>query len=161
MQSVDSREKLTVLVLLAASTMFGVVAGDFRPIAGVGEPAAVAASGRLSLAAALAGILIAVLMLLSPGKTHRSLRATVKDFWPQLAGLAALVIGYALTLETLGFFVATTLFLGLGSLLLGERRWWSLFALSLPVAAALEFTLHGVFGLAVTDPLMHALGLIA
>jgi len=157
-QSVDSREKLTVLVLLAASTMFAVLANDFSATAEAAESGG--ASGRLLLAAALACSLIAVLMLLSPGKSHRSLRATLKQSWPQLAGLVVLVIGYALVLEPLGFFIATSLFLAIGSMLLGERRWWSLL-LSLPVAAALLLTLYGVFGLALNDPLMLALGLIA
>ncbi|MGI9500885.1 MAG: tripartite tricarboxylate transporter TctB family protein [Geminicoccaceae bacterium] len=158
MQGADSREKITVLVLLAASTMFAVLASDFGTMADAAE--AGPASGRLLLAAALAGSLIAVLMLLSPGKTHRSLRASLRAFWPQLAGLTALVIGYALILAPLGFFLATSLFLAIGSLLLGERRWWSLLLLSVPVAAALQLAMHGVFGLTLADPLMHALGLI-
>ena len=70
------------------------------------------------------------------------------------------MIGYALTLEPLGFLVATSLFLMIGSLLLGERR-WQLLLLSIPVAAALGLTLEGVFGLALDDPLMQVLGLIA
>ena len=159
MQSVDHRDKLTVLILLAASTMFAVLANDFSS-AGDGtikNPA----SGRLLLAAALAGSLIAILMLLSPGKTHRSLGATLREFWPHLAGLSILVVGYALTLQPLGFFISTSLFLAIGSMLLGERRWWSLLLFSVPVAAALQFTLHGVFGLTINDPLLLALGLIA
>ena len=159
MQSVDRRDKLTVLVLLAASTMLAVLSSDF----GSPDEAAIRSpdSGRLLLAAALAGSLIAILMLLSPGKTHRSLGSTLREYWPHLAGLGILVIGYALTLQPLGFFIATSLFLAIGSMLLGERRWWSLLLFSLPVAAALELTLQGVFGLALNDPLMLALGLIA
>lgn len=159
MQSVDSREKLTVLILLAASTMFAVLANDFGATGETAESSG--ASGRLLLAAALAGSLIAVLMLLSPGKSHRSLSTKLKESWPELVGLGALVIGYALILEPLGFFIATSLFLAIGSLLLGERRWWSLLLLSVPVAAALQLTLEGVFGLALNDPLMLTLGLIA
>lgn len=161
MQSVDNREKITVLVLLAASTMFAVLAGDLQPIAEGGEASTVSsgASGRLFVAASLAGSLIAVLMLLSPGKSHRSLRSTLRAIWPELAGLASLVIGYALILQPLGFFLATTLFLAAGTMLLGERRWWSVALLSAPVAAALEFALSGVFGLALADPLTRALGL--
>ena len=159
MQGVDNREKVTVLVLLAASTILGVLANDIGPMTETAEPDA--APGRLLLAAALAGSLIAVLMLLSPGKNHRSLSATLRDIWPQLAGLGALVFGYALTLEVLGFFLATSLFLATGSLLLGERRWWPVFLLAVPVTAGLQLTLHGVFGLTLTDPLLHAFGLIA
>ncbi|MEZ5932656.1 MAG: tripartite tricarboxylate transporter TctB family protein [Alphaproteobacteria bacterium] len=157
MQSVDSRDKLTVLVLLAASTMFGVLANDLASAAEAAPSGP--ASGRLLFAAALAGSLIAVLMLLSPGKTHRSLRATVRDFWPQLLGLVGLMVGYAFLLPPLGFFLATSLFLMFGSMLLGERRLGALCLFSVPVALALALILEGVFGLALEDPLMHALGL--
>jgi hypothetical protein len=158
-QSVDSRDKLTVLILLAASTMFGVLARGLAPVPDAA--AATPAGGRLLLAAAFAGGLIAVLMLLSPGKSHRPLRASLRVFWPQLAGLGALVAGYAFVLEPFGFFIATSLFLAAGFVLLGERRFWTLLLFSVPVAAALQFALQGVFGFALHDPMMQALGLIA
>lgn len=159
MQSADNRDRVTVLLLLAASTLLAVLAKDF----GLREDATQAASGsgKMLFAVAFAGCLIAVLMLLSPGKTHRPLPAALKAFWPQLTGLAALVIGYALMLEPLGFFIATSLFLAIGFILLGERRWWSLLLFSLPAAAALALMLQGIFGFALNDPLMQALGLIA
>ncbi len=159
MQSVDSRDKLTVLILLAASTMFGLLARDLVPAS---EAVTTSPAGsKLLLAAAFAGSLIAVLMLLSPGKSHLSLRAALRVYWPQLAGLVALVVGYALVLEPFGFFIATSLFLAAGFVLLGERRFGTLLLYSLPVAAALEFALQGVFGFALHDPMMQALGLIA
>ncbi len=159
MQSVERRDKLTVLILLAASTMLAVQAQQFGAADEAGEIGS--SSNRVLLAVALAGSLIAILMLLSPGKAHRSLGATLRTFWPQLAGLSILIIGYALLLEPFGFFLATALFLALGSFLLGERRLWSLLLLSPIAAAALQLTLLSVFGLALDDPLMHALGLIA
>lgn len=159
MQSVDSREKSTALILLAASTIFGVLASDFVSVTDGAERGG--ASTRLLLAAAVAGSLIAVLMLLSPGKAHRSLRTTLREVWPKLAGLAVLVIGYALALETLGFFVATSIFLAAGSVLLGERRWGLLLTMSILGSVALELILLGVFGLALNEPLMHVLGSMA
>jgi len=158
-QSVDSRDKLTVLILLAASTMFGVLARDLIPTSNAAD--ITPASSKLLLAAAVAGSLIAVLMLLSPGKSHRSLRESLRVFWPQLGGLAALVVGYALALAPFGFFIATSLFLAAGFVLLGERRFGPLVVFSLGVAAALEFALRGVFGFALHDPMIQALGLIA
>ena len=159
MQSADSRDKITVLILLAASTMIGVLAHGFGPAT---EPLEAAkASSRLFTAVALAGSLIAILMLLSPGNSHRSLGATLRDFWPQLAGLALLVVGYALVLGLLGFFLATSAFLALGYLLLGGRRWEAVLILAVPVAAALQLMMHGMFGVAVADPLMQALGVFA
>ena len=158
MQSVVGREKITALVLLAASTMFGVLGNDFVSMGDGAEQGG--PTGRLLFAAALAGSLIAVLMLLSPGKAHRSLRATLREFWPQLLGLGVLVIGYALTLGPFGFVVATALFLISGSWLLGERR-WPFLLLAIPLAVALEFILEGAFGLALNDPLMQVFGLMA
>lgn len=158
MQSVESRDKLTVLILLAASTMFGVFARD---LVTTPEDATSPSGGKLLLAAAVAGSLIAVLMLLSPGKSHRSLRMALRTYWPQLGGLSFLVVGYALVLKPFGFFIATSLFLAAGLVLLGERRLGTLLLFSLPVAAALEFALKGVFGFALHDPMMQALGLIA
>jgi putative tricarboxylic transport membrane protein len=158
-QSVESRDKLTVLILLAASTMFAVFARDLvtAPEAAPASPA----GGKFLLAAAVAGSLIAVLMLLSPGKSHRSLRTTLRGYWPQLVGLGLLVLGYALVLKPFGFFVATSLFLATGFVLLGERRLGTLLLFSLPVAAALEFALQGVFGFTLHDPMMRALGVMA
>lgn len=157
MQSAQSRDKITVLVLLAASTTFALLARGLGPLA---DPVDIAPeSSRFLLAGALACSLIAVLMLLSPGKSHRSLRATLKDTWPQLAGLGALVAGYALALPMLGFFIATSLFLVTGYLLLGERRWWSLLILCLPVAALLQLLMHGMFGIKMAVPFMQALAL--
>lgn len=159
MQSVERREKLTVLILLAASTMLAVQAQEFSPSGEAGEIGG--SSSRVLLAVALAGSLIAILMLLSPGKGHRSLYTTLRTFWPQLVGLGILIVAYAFALGLFGFFLATALFLAFGSFLLGERRWWSLLLLSPIAAAALQLTLLSVFGLALDDPFMHALGLIA
>ncbi|MGI9510209.1 MAG: tripartite tricarboxylate transporter TctB family protein [Geminicoccaceae bacterium] len=164
MQSADSRDKITILILLAASTMIGVLAHGFGPIALSADAApgdGVPVPNRLFTALALAGSLIAVLMLLSPGRNHRSLGATVRDSWPQLAGLSLLVVGYALALGTLGFFLATSLFLALGYLLLGGRRWEALLVLALPVAAVFELMMHGMFGVAVADPWLGTIGLFA
>ncbi len=154
MQSVVIRDKLSALVLLAASISFGVLAGK------VGAPGAGTESARLLLAAALAGGVIAVLMLLSPGKSGRSLASTVKADWPRLSILALLVAGYGLVLQTLGFFFATSLFLAIGYFLLGERRFGPLFIASVPVAALLEILMRGVFGIDIVDPAFGILGIV-
>ena len=154
MQSVIIRDKLSALVLLAASTSFGVLAGE------AGAPEAGTESARLLLAAALAGGLIAVLMLLSPGKGGRSLASTIKTDGLRLSILGLLVAGYGLVLQTLGFFLATSLFLAAGYLLLGERRFGPLFIASVPVAALLEVLMRGVFGIHVADPAFRFLDFI-
>jgi putative tricarboxylic transport membrane protein len=157
--NVVSRDKATVLVLLAASTVFGVLASDVGGL--VGQAEAGTASHRLLLATALAGSLIAVLMLLSPGKNHRSLASTLRAGWWQIPGLALLVLLYALVLKSLGIFIATSLFLAAGFLLLGERHLWRLLVASIPAAALLALLMHAVFGIAAGDPLLHTLGIAA
>lgn len=159
MQSVITRDKISALVLLAASISFGVLAHNMNGLAD--QPEAAMASSRLSLAFALAGSVIALLMLLSPDNEQRSRRSALFSTLQRLAGLGVLVVGYALTLETLGFLVATSLFLALGYLLLGERRWWSVLMTSVPVAAVLEILIYGVFGIAIADPLLRFLGFSA
>lgn len=156
MQSAITRDKLSALVLLAASTSFGVVANKMSGVAD-----AASASGRLFLAFALAGSVIALLMLLTPDKTDRSSVSGFLSIMQRLAGLGVLVVGYALSLETLGFLIATSLFLAFGYLLLGERRWLPVLITSISVSAVLGLLIHGVFGITIADPLLRLAGLAA
>ncbi len=158
MQSAITRDKLSALVLLAASTSFGVVANN---MSGLVDPDAASASGRLFLAFALAGGVIALLMLLTPDKADRSSAPGFLSIMQRLAGLGVLMVGYALTLETLGFLIATSLFLACGYLLLGERRWLPVLITSISVSAVLGLLIHGVFGITIADPLLRFAGLAA
>lgn len=160
MQSAITRDKLSALILLAASTAFGVLANDMGGI--VDRPEAAASpSGRLFLAFALTGSLMAFLMLLSPDKGHYRSSAALRTSLQRLIGLGVLVTGYALTLEFLGFFIATSMFLALGYFLLGERRWGQVLMISVPVAALLELLIHGVFGVVITDPVLNLVDFVA
>jgi len=159
MKSAITRDKLSALVLLAASTSFGVLSYNMNGLSD--QPEATLASNRLLLAFALAGSLIALLMLLSPDKGYRSSKLSLFSNLQRLAGLLVLVVAYAFTMETLGFFIATSLFLALGYLLLGERRWLPVLMTSMPVAAILEIFIYGVFGIAIADPLLRMIGLTA
>lgn len=159
MQSAMTKDKLSALVLLAASTSFGVLAINTWAV--VDHPEATSAQTRLLLAFALAGSLIALLMLLSPDKGSSTSGAPLLSFLQRLIGLGTLMVGYALLLETLGFLIATSLFLALGYLLLGERRWWLVLTTSVLIAAVLEILLFGIFGIALEDPLLSVLGLSA
>lgn len=159
MQSAITRDKLSALVLLAASMSFGVMANNMGGL--VDQPEAATSSSRLFLAFGLAGSLIALLMLLSPGDERGSRKLRLSSTLYHLVGLAVLVVGYALILETLGFLVATSLFLALGYLLFGERCWWLVLMTSVPVAAVLELLIYGVSGIAIADPLLRTLGIAA
>ena len=70
-----------------------------------------------------------------PGKQDLDYRRWRDYKVVQAALLLALMLAYALLLRPLGFVIATTLFLSLGSFLLGERRW--LLVVGIAVTAAL------------------------
>lgn len=159
MQSAITRDKLSALILLAASTSFGVLANNMGGF--FDRPDAASASGRLFLAFALTGSLLAFLMLLSPDKGRPMSGDAFRTVLQRLVGLGLLVVGYALTLEILGFLIATSLFLALGYLLLGERSWSLVLMTSIPIAVILEFLMYGVFGVVVADPFLHLVGVIA
>ena len=159
MQSAITRDKLSALILLAASTSFGVLANNLGGFFDRSDAAS--APGRLYLAFALTGSLLAFLMLLSPEKGLRFSGAAFRTSLQRLIGLSLLVICYALSLETLGFLIATSLFLALGYLLLGERRWALVLMTSIAIAAILQVLMYGVFGAVIADPLLHLVGVTA
>lgn len=76
---------------------------------------------------AIGGIFFSLLVLISPHRPRDEsdidLSRWAEYNYGQAIGLLALMTAYALLLLPLGFLAATFLFLMLGSLILGERRW--------------------------------------
>jgi putative tricarboxylic transport membrane protein len=72
------------------------------------------------------------LMLLVIGQPDRKSGAVLHFNWKLLLSFLLLMALYAAGLTYLGFIIATTLFLGIGFYLLGERRKHVLFGVSLP-----------------------------
>jgi putative tricarboxylic transport membrane protein len=105
-------------VLLA----LGVIA--FVATLGVGD--GWAASGpRLAPAVSAAGLVVlSIAFLIWPGDDLAAYVAEASEgtHWPTPALLVALLVGYALSLEALGYALATTIFYWSATWLLGSRR---------------------------------------
>ncbi len=79
--------------------------------------------------------------------------------WVRPLLLCGLMLLYGVSIKWPGFFLATTVFLACGVVLLGERRWWRVLLASLPVAAGFEFILAGLLDIYIEDPFVAWLGL--
>ena len=98
----------------------------------------------LPIGLSVAGVVCSLALLLMPeGQSHSSnegSKALKSDHkylenpenyeWGKSIGLLILAIIYALSLRQAGFLIATTLFLALGGLMLGERKFWILLTVS-------------------------------
>ena len=79
---------------------------------------------------AIGGVFFSLLVLIAPHRPKEEADIDLSRWaeynYGQAIGLLALMMAYALLLLPLGFLAATFLFLMLGSLILGERRWISM-----------------------------------
>lgn len=102
------------------------------------------------------GVLAAVTVLLNIEKSARQVGDDMDiSKWRQyrLLDAAALIAGmvvYALSLRSLGFLAATFLFLSLGGLLLGERRYWLLVPVSVIASYGIWYLVDSVLGIYMT-----------
>ena len=102
------------------------------------------------------GVLAAVTVLLNIEKSARQVGDDMDiSKWRQyrLLDAAALIAGmvvYALSLRSLGFLAATFLFLSLGGLLLGERRYWLLVPVSVIASYGIWYLVVSVLGIYMT-----------
>ena len=81
--------------------------------------------------------------------------------WISVIILFALVFSYGLLIKTIGFFVATNLFLIISYLYLGVRSYKVIIFSSFPEVAALQFMLHGLLDVYIRDPFLQFLGVIS
>lgn len=100
---------------------------------------------------AIGGVFFSVLVLVSP---HRPKDEPDLDLsrwseynYGQAIGLLALMTAYALLLLPLGFLASTFLFLMLGSLILGERRWVSMILASGIASVGIWYLVQEVLGI--------------
>ncbi|MEM7775017.1 MAG: tripartite tricarboxylate transporter TctB family protein [Pseudomonadota bacterium] len=99
----------------------------------------------LPRALSVLGAIIALVIIFTPSRPA-SEGGTAAEFknvaWGNIAqtfGLLALMVAYAMTLRPLGFIASTSLFLILGGLLLGERRFVLLTGISVFAAFAVWY----------------------
>ena len=153
-------DRIAALIFLAFSIAYGLLAREIElPWGAEDEPFN---PQTFPIALSWMGGLIAVLILIAPsGKKAGIAPGTLRGYdWPRVIGLLALMVVYALTIRSVGFFISTNLFLIAGFLLLGERRPWVLAMASVPLVAFFQFVLHGVLGIYLVDPVLKSLGVI-
>jgi putative tricarboxylic transport membrane protein len=104
---------------------------------------------------AVLSILTAFLLLLGVDKTapkdssdsEMSL-ANMRDYdWPQALALLGLMVAYAFCLRPIGFLVSTFLFLCVGAMILGERRFMNLIPISAFAAGGVWYLVEAVLGI--------------
>ncbi|EPJ46458.1 MAG: putative tricarboxylic transport TctB [Osedax symbiont Rs1] len=132
-----AKDRIGGLIFLALSIGYGfsITLIPMYP----GDEYEVFTAKTLPAALALIGsVLSLALLILSRGETKK----TLPDLdWAIAVKLMALMSAYGVILETLGFLVATTLFLLAGYWILGERRKILLFCCSLPLVLCFWFGL--------------------
>jgi len=110
---------------------------------------------------AIGGSFFAIVVLISPHKPKDEPDIDLSRWsgynYGQALGLLALMTAYALTLLPLGFLISTFLFLMLGSLILGERRWIAMVLASGIASVGIWYLVQEVLGIFLR-PLPAALG---
>lgn len=100
---------------------------------------------------AIGGIVFSIIVLVSPHRPKDDpdldLSQWSKYNFGQAIALLALMIAYALLLLPLGFLASTFLFLMLGSLILGERRWIAMILASGIASVGIWYLVQEVLGI--------------
>ena len=154
-----TRDRIAALIFLALSITYLHHAGQIELYPG--EAADAFNAQTFPKFIGWLGVLASSLMLILPAKTDpRPLRWSALR-WRPVIGLCALMTAYGFAIQPIGFFVATSLFLLAGFMILGERRWRVLLLASIPLAAGMQFILHGLLDIYIADPALELLGIVA
>jgi|TARA_B100001964_G_C14155606_1_gene564141 putative tricarboxylic transport membrane protein len=125
-------DRIVALLLIAFSIGYGLLAWNYALLPF--EEQMPFKPNTMPVGLAIAGIILAVAVLIFPGG-HRGLSSDADGWrrfdWISTGAIFLLMVLYALTLRPLGYVLSTTLFLVLGAIVLGERR----FTVLIPVAA--------------------------
>jgi putative tricarboxylic transport membrane protein len=125
-------DRIVALLLLAFSIGYGLLAWNYELLPF--EEHMPFKPNTMPIGLAIAGIVLSIAVLISPGGD--SGLASNADGWRRFDWISTgaiflLMLLYALTLRPLGYVPSTTLFLVLGAIALGERR----FVILIPIAA--------------------------
>ena len=141
-----TRDRLSALLFLTFSFAYGVLAFQIELFPGSEQETFTARTMPIGLA--IAGCVVSLLMVVLPGPDEGVGSRSLSGLnWGKAAMLCVLMLFYAVTITRLGFVVSTTLFLGAGVVLLGERRWYVVLALALPVALGFWALLTQLLGI--------------
>jgi|TARA_Y100000031_G_scaffold13439_1_gene14237 putative tricarboxylic transport membrane protein len=125
-------DRIVALLLIAFSIGYGLLAWNYELLPF--EEQMPFKPNTMPVGLAIAGIILAVAVLIFPGG-HSGLSSDADGWrrfdWISTGAIFLLMVLYALTLRPLGYVLSTTLFLVLGAIVLGERR----FKVLIPVAA--------------------------
>ena len=133
------------LGMLAFSSGYGYLAFTYRILPF--EQFLAMKPNTLPIGLAVAGMICSAVLLVMPdsqssseenkviGSDQKYLESPENYEWGKGIGLLILAVIYALSLRQAGFLIATSLFLSIGGLMLGERKIWIL----LPVSCTASF----------------------
>ncbi|MFV2093594.1 MAG: tripartite tricarboxylate transporter TctB family protein [Hyphomicrobiales bacterium] len=109
-----------------------------------------------------AGGIVAFLMIVLPAARGEDQGDgfQAKFLWGKTAILCLVMVGYGLTIKSIGFLIATSAFLMIGYAILGERNIKVLILASIPVVMVFQFLLHSVLGVYIYDPFLVAIGVV-
>lgn len=136
-----NRDRLGGLILLAFCVAYGVLSLDIAQIDTHG--AMNARTLPQFLAVAGCGLCLSLILRPAPVSTGD---VTAGLRWTALLLLTGLMCGYGLALRPLGFVPATTLFLALGFVVMGERRAWLIVLVAVTVSVAFWWLMSGLLG---------------
>jgi putative tricarboxylic transport membrane protein len=141
-----TRDRLSALIFLGLSVAYGVLAFQIELFPGSEYEAFTARTMPIGLA--VVGSVVALLILVAPSKHDAEGQTRLSGLkWNRAILLCLLMIAYGATITRLGFVVSTTLFLGLGIVLLGERRWYVVLGVAVVVALGFWALLTKLLGI--------------
>ena len=152
-----TRDRIGALFFLALAIAYSVAAGGIELYPGDEEELFNARTFPRFIG--IMAALFAFLILVQPARDADDAVDWSAYDWGRPALLCLFMLAYGLAIKWPGFFLATSVFLAAGIVLLGERRWWLVLLASLPVAAGFEFILDGLLGIYIEDPFLSWLGL--
>lgn len=156
------KERLAALVFLLLSAGYWLMAGDIELF--YGDDLAPFNARSLPSMLGIAGVILSCLSLgtsLRSGTSDDVEISSPDRRWGKVALVIVAMIGFGALLRPAGFLIATTAFLIVTMLILGERRWWILVVLPAGLAATFEWLLTGVLGIYLDDPFLNAMGLVS
>jgi len=155
-----TKDRVFGLLFLALSIAYGVEAQGIELYFGSAGSDFTARTFPTFLS--FAGGIVAFLMIIMPPARGEDAGDgfDAKFLWGKTGLLCLVMVGYGLTIKSIGFLIATSAFLIVGYAILGERNIKVLLLASIPVVAAFQFLLHSVLGVYIYDPFLVAIGVM-
>ena len=130
-RTLNNRQRLGGLLFLALSIGYGIVAREIE--LDFFSETELFNARTLPIMLAMAGVVISIALILTARDEEAAIPIRSLNWRPAITLLAALW-AFGLLLEGLGFIIATSIFLSIGFIVMGERRWLRIVATAVPVA---------------------------